>query len=82
MDRWDELWAARDRLADLVRNDWGLWRTSRGTLERLAGSEHPTIAGRAGDLLTYWTEIRFGPAARLRAAVGDRMRWYDEPEEI
>ena len=37
-DRWDELWAARDRLADLVRNDWGLWRTSRGTFERLVAA--------------------------------------------
>ena len=46
-DRWDELWAARDRLADLVRNDWGLWRTTRGTLERLTAVPDATVAARA-----------------------------------
>ena len=81
-DRWDELWGARERLADLVRNDWGLWRTSRGTFEHLAGSPDATVASRATELLEYWNTIRFGPAARLRAAVGDRVRWYEEPEEV
>jgi hypothetical protein len=81
-DRWDELWAERDRLAGLVRNDWGLWRTSRGTLERLTEAGDATVAARAAQVLQFWNDIRFGPAARLRATVGDRMRWYDEPEEI
>ena len=48
-DRWDELWAARDRLADLVRNDWGLWRTSRGTFERLAAVPDAMVAVPSGD---------------------------------
>jgi len=81
-DRWDELWAERDRLADLVRNDWGLWRTSRGTFERLVAVPDATVASRAATMLQHWNGVRFGPAARLRAAVGDRVRWYDEPEEI
>ncbi len=81
-DRWEEIWGTRDRLADLVRNDWGLWRTSRGSLERLTAVPDETIASRAEELLAHWNEIRFGPAARLRAAVGDRVRWYEEPEEV
>ena len=81
-DRWDDLWQARERLADLVRNDWGLWRTTRGTLERLTAVPDATVAARASELLAHWNGIRFGPAARVRSAVGDRVRWYDEPEEI
>jgi hypothetical protein len=82
MDQWHSLWEARDRLAELVRNDWGLWRTSRGTFERLTESGNVTVAARAAELLTFWNDIRFGPGARVRAAVGDRVRWYEEPEEI
>jgi hypothetical protein len=81
-DRGDDIWDARQRLADLVRNDWGLWRTTRGTLERLTIVDDPAVADRARDLLAHWNDIRFGPAARVRAAIGDRVRWYDEPEEI
>jgi hypothetical protein len=81
-DRGDELWRQRDRIAELVRNDWGLWRTSRGTWERLAASEDPIVGERAAEFLELWRGIRFGPAARLRATIGDRMRWYDEPEEV
>ena len=81
-DRWDGLWAARDRLSALVRNDWGIWRTTRGTLEHLTEVPDAVVADRAAHLLEHWNGIRFGPAARLRAAIGDRVRWYDEPEEI
>lgn len=81
-DRWTEVWGARDRLSDLVRNDWGLWRTTRGTLEHLTAVDDPAVAARADELLAHWNDIRFGPAARVRAAIGDRVRWYDEPEEI
>ncbi len=81
-DRGDELWAARERLADIVRNDWGLWRTTRGTLEELTAVPDAAVAACAAELLAHWKDIRFGPAARIRAAVGDRVRWYDEPEEI
>jgi plastocyanin len=65
-----------------VRNDWGIWRTTRGTLERMSAVPDTVVAARATQLLEHWNGIRFGPAARVRAAVGDRVRWYDEPEEI
>jgi hypothetical protein len=81
-DRWVEIVAERSRLTELVRNDWGLWRTARGTLEALAGSGDDVPAGRAGELLVHWQGIPFGPRARMRAAVGDRVRWYEEPEEM
>jgi hypothetical protein len=81
-DRFDEIWEARDRLAGLVRNDWGLWRTSRGSLETLTATKDPVVVERAAQFLAFWNDITFGPAARLRAAVGERVRWYEEPEEI
>ncbi len=81
-DKWPELWESRARLSKAVANDWGLWRTSRGTLERLGASDDAVVAARASELLDYWQTISFGPMARLRARVGDRVRWYEEPEEI
>ena len=81
-DRWDDVGAQRDRLTELVRNDWGLWRTARGSLETLAGAPDDVAAGRAAELLEHWHRIPLGPKARMRAAVGDRVRWYEEPEEL
>lgn len=81
-DEWEALDDRRDRLAELVHGDWGLWRTTRGTLEWMTEVPDETVAARARELLAYWLGIRLGPAARLRAAVGDRVRWYEEPEEI
>lgn len=76
-------WQALDveRLHELVRDDWGLWRTSRGTLETLASQPDPVVAERAGSLLAGWG-IRFSPKAKARSIIGDRVRWYDIPEEV
>ena len=76
-------WEALDvpRLHALVRDDWGLWRTARGTLEVLAGQPDPVVAERASALLAGWN-IRFTPKAKARSMVGDRVRWYDIPEEV
>jgi hypothetical protein len=81
-DRWPEIQAERARLTELVRNDWGLWRTARGSLESLADAPDSVAAARAGALLEHWRAIPLGPKARMRAAVGDRVRWYEEPEEL
>jgi hypothetical protein len=81
-DRWDALQSQRDRLEKLVRGDWGLWRTGRGTLEKLVTSTDPAVGDRAAELLDRWKNFRLTPQARLRGAVGDRVRWYEEPEEV
>lgn len=81
-DEWHPLWDGRARLEAAVKNDWGLWRTTRGTLERLVAVEDTLVATRAAELLHYWIAMPLGPRARLRSAVGDRVRWYEEPEEI
>jgi hypothetical protein len=81
-DQWGELQRQRVQLEDLVRGDWGLWRTGRGNLERLVASTDATVAARASELLAQWRSFRLTAAARLRGAVGDRVRWYEEPEEV
>lgn len=81
-DQWDALWSARDELATTVRNDWGLWRTTRGTFETLAEVDDAVVSDRGARFLEFWNTVSFGPAARVRAMVGDRVRWYEEPEEI
>jgi hypothetical protein len=77
-------------IADLCAKDWGLWRTSKATIERclanLAGYALPPDSSRLIEdrLATLWRRIEAAPKTtkwRLRSRVGDRMRWYDEPEE-
>jgi hypothetical protein len=79
------------RIAELCGNDWGLWRTITGNLERcreLVGDyDLPTqdaqrIADGIDQLLA---EIEARPKSRgwrLRARVGERKRWYELPEEV
>ena len=79
-----------DFIANLCAKDWGLWRTSRATVERclanISSYELPpeaaaTIAAR---IKALWKRIDEAPKStrwRLRNQVGDRVRWYEEPEE-
>jgi hypothetical protein len=79
-----------DFIADLCARDWGLWRTCTSTIEqclsRLPEYGLPTevsdvIAARLSALLK---EIERAPKSsrwKLRSRVGDRVRWYAEPEE-
>lgn len=78
-------------IAKLCADDWGLWRTSKQTIERarlsvgrfdLADAHRAVLDTRLEDL---WSRIEAEPKSRrwkLRARVGDRVRWYLEPEEV
>jgi hypothetical protein len=80
-----------DVIAALCAADWGLWRTCQGTIERcrtdlrdygLDTSAYELIDSRLGRL---WQEVDAAPKSRKwrrRARVGERMRWYQEPEEV
>jgi hypothetical protein len=79
-----------DVIADLCARDWGLWRTSKATIARcqanLASYEVDPQASHviATRLALLWERIESAPKTarwRLRSRVGDRVRWYDEPEE-
>ena len=79
------------RVAELCAADWGLWRTTRGSLEfardgleRLAleAAERELVRQRLDEL---WERIEREPKSmrfRARARVGDRTRWYEEPDEV
>jgi hypothetical protein len=78
-------------VASLLAGDWGLWRTSRGTIEttrgQLAGlgledADREVIDAR---LTALWDRVEQEPKSfrwRSRAKIGDRSKWYEEPEEI
>ena len=67
-------------VAKLTGDDWGLWRTVSETLRKLADL-HPQVADRTrrlGDALEAAPKTR---KFKLRARVGERVRWYELPEE-
>lgn len=78
-------------IARLCSDDWGLWRTCRQNIEfartgverfKLEVAELALVEQRLG---TLWRWIDAEPKSRrwkLRDRVGDRMRWYEEPEEV
>ncbi len=79
------------RIAELCAGDWGLHHTVGRTLERL-GVDPPSyslspeqrqlVDQRLERLQRALEEQPKTLAWRLRAKVGERVRWYEEPEEI
>jgi hypothetical protein len=79
------------RVAAILAVDWGLWRTTRQTVETararlahtpLADADRARIEDR---LARLWERIEEEPKGlrwRGRAKIGDRSKWYDEPDEI
>ncbi|HET7678479.1 MAG TPA: hypothetical protein VFK38_11580 [Candidatus Limnocylindrales bacterium] len=86
---------ATPRLAAVCAADWGWWRTVDLNLERLTArwsaaalAEPATLSETRLRALQRADELRQELAAapksaawRLRAAVGERLRWYELPEE-
>jgi hypothetical protein len=78
-------------VADILRKDWGWWRTVSANLDRLT-EVVPTLslseedAQRAGERAQAVRErVDAAPKTsrwKIRARVGDRVPWRDEPEEI
>jgi hypothetical protein len=79
------------RVAALLADDWGLWRTITANLtycfERCEALDlpEPETAEICRRIDTLRERIEQEPKSRgwrLRAKVGDRKRWYDLPEEV
>lgn len=77
-------------VARLCAADWGLWRTCDASIERLlAGlpgsaldpAEQAVLAERLERLRAALQAEPKGLKWRLRSQVGERVRWYAEPEE-
>jgi hypothetical protein len=81
------------RFARLLGSDWGWWRTVTGNLAKLPAlaAEQPRLrpAGAPFDALAQARQLEEaaerapkGVKWKLRANVGDRVRWYELPEEV
>jgi hypothetical protein len=76
-----------ERFASILAKDWGLWRTVTDNLKKLEGwagkapGRSELIAGRARDLRELADAAPKSRRWKTRAMVGDRVRWYEEPEE-
>jgi hypothetical protein len=78
-------------VAGLCARDWGWWRTLTANLQACR-RELPSIALAPGDaaliagrLTTLEQALAAAPKSlrwRARSRVGERVRWYEEPEEI
>lgn len=85
------------RITDLTSSDWGWWRTVTGNLDRLAAfvrdelatdelaTDDPPPHDPVAQVSALSAAIDAAPKSlgwKVRARLGDRLRWYEEPEEI
>ena len=79
------------RVADLLAADWGLWRTTTMNLAKardsapeyaLSNEERQRILDRIAELEAQIEAAPKSTKWKLRDRVGDRKRWYEEPEEV
>jgi len=82
-----------ERFGQLLGTDWGWWRTVTGNLDKLPGiaAEQPELVPQgaqhdplehAARLAEHAHAVPKGMKWKLRANVGDRVRWYELPEEV
>src|ERR1700761_1577667 len=82
-----------DRFGSVLAADWGWWRTVTGNLAKLPDllSAQPSLAPPYPrfDALTQAKQLQEvaetapkGMKWKARARVGDRVRWYELPEEV
>jgi hypothetical protein len=78
-------------IAELCAHDWGWWRTLSANLEAcrrglpevtLPEGDGELVAGRLAALEGALARAPKSLRWRARSRVGDRVRWYEEPEEI
>jgi hypothetical protein len=81
------------RFCAVVAGDWGWWRTVTGNLEKLPAllAQSPEMVPpearydaveQAARLLEAARSVPKSVKWKLRANVGDRVRWYEQPEEV
>jgi hypothetical protein len=89
----DELAIDSDRFLSVLASDWGWWRTVTGNLDKLPGllAERPDLAqpGMPFDPVRQAFQLRQLADAtprsmkwKMRATIGDKVRWYELPEEV
>jgi hypothetical protein len=82
-----------ERFGQVLAADWGWWRTVTGNLDKLPAlaAEKPELVPQgaphdplehAARLSEHAHAVPKGMKWKLRANVGDRVRWYELPEEV
>ena len=75
-------------VARLASNDWGIYRTLQLNIEKLQATldeldvDHDTVRARVKEV---WSAVEAQPKSlkwRARAPLGDRIAWYELPEEV
>jgi hypothetical protein len=78
-------------IGELCAGDWGLWRTATMNIERargaaqrfeLAPQDESVVLSRLDDLRKRIDAQPKSTKWKLRARVGERVQWYEDPEEI
>jgi hypothetical protein len=81
------------RFGEVLGADWGWWRTTTGSLEKMPAmlAENPEmipprprfdVRDQVARLLEVAKSVPKSMKWKLRANVGDRVRWYELPEEV
>ena len=81
----------RERIAEVAGADWGWWRTMTKTLDHIAnwcstlpgfeaGSQR--IRGQIDELRRRIDQQPKSVRWKVRARLGERVRWYELPEEV
>lgn len=87
----DEEMINSSQIARLCSTDWGLWRTCQLNFERVQSAiatygfspeERERLAARLVALVNRIEEEPKSRSWKLRARIGDRKRWYEEPDEV
>ncbi|OJU82841.1 MAG: hypothetical protein BGO11_15270 [Solirubrobacterales bacterium 70-9] len=83
----DESGISRRRLGDVLGSDWGWWKTVSIVTERAGefadnqgGLE--VARGRIDELSRELEEMPKSRKWKMRSRIGERARWYEEPDEI
>ena len=82
-----------DRFGSVLSSDWGWWRTVTGSLAKLPdllasqpglAPPHPRFDAltQAKQLMEVAESVPKGLKWKARARVGDKVRWYELPEEV
>ena len=83
-----------DRFGSVLAADWGWWRTATMNLDKLAqlaDGDHQDLvpearrfepAEQARRVRAFCDEVPKTMKWKLRAKVGDRVQWYELPEEV
>jgi hypothetical protein len=80
------------RVAELLSKDWGLWRTTTmnlekvkqmaGHYEQLSDDEQARVVAQVERSLQHIEDEPKSRGWKLRARVGDRIKWYKDVDEV